>query len=159
MTTDTSEIINGLRVIVQALRVASRQAERTSGLSGAQLFVLSQLASAESLSLNGLAVLTHTHQSSVSVVVAKLVEEKLVSRAKSKTDARQLVLSLTAKGRKNLERAPKTGQDMLFEGLRAMKKSERAALSKHLNTLILKAGMKGTAPQLFFESLAKPEKT
>jgi len=155
MSSDTGDIINGLRTIVQALRVSSRQAEKTAGLSGAQLFVLAQLATAETLSLNELAVRTHTHQSSVSVVVAKLVEEKLIDRARSKSDARQLVLSLTAKGRKRLEQAPKTAQDMLFEGLQKMAPRERKTLAQSLGKLIATSGMSNKEPQLFFEAASR----
>jgi MarR family transcriptional regulator, lower aerobic nicotinate degradation pathway regulator len=155
MSSDTGDIINGLRTIVQALRVSSRQAEKTAGLSGAQLFVLAQLATAETLSLNELAGRTHTHQSSVSVVVAKLVEEKLIDRSRSKSDARQLVLSLTAKGRKRLEQAPKTAQDMLFEGLQKMAPRERKMLAQTLRKLIATSSMSNNEPQLFFETTSR----
>ena len=40
-------ILDAIRRIVQALRVASREAEASVGLSGAQLFVLQKLAAAE----------------------------------------------------------------------------------------------------------------
>ncbi len=157
-SSDTGDIINGLRTIVQALRVSSRQAEKVAGLSCAQLFVLAQLATVESLSLNELASRTHTHQSSVSVVVARLVEEKLVSRSKSGSDARQLVLSLTAKGRKKLAQAPKTAQDMLFEGLNNMTSEERRQLSVTLSKLIEESGMSEEKPQLFFEKSGTKKK-
>src|SRR5882724_8768279 len=113
-TTDISIVLNALRVIVQALRVSSRAAEKHVGMSGAQLFVLQKLLEAPDLSLNELAIQTHTHQSSVSVVVGKLVEQKLVSRERSEEDGRQLVLRLTAQGQKRLERAPETAQDQLL---------------------------------------------
>jgi tetratricopeptide (TPR) repeat protein len=64
-----------LREIVQALRESSRRAEQRLGISGAQLFVLEKLADAPSQSLNDLAARTFTHQSSVSTVVARLVEQ------------------------------------------------------------------------------------
>ena len=62
------------------LRVASRAAERDVGLGAAQLFVLHKLEEAPRLSLNELAERTRTHQSSVSVVVRRLVNRGLVAR-------------------------------------------------------------------------------
>src|SRR5262245_64858968 len=77
--THSREVLDSLRRIVQTLRESSRRAEQRLGISGAQLFVLEQLASGPSHSLNDLAARTFTHQSSVSTVVARLVEEGLVS--------------------------------------------------------------------------------
>ena len=151
--TEIGEILNGLRVVVQALRVSSRAAEKEAGLSGAQLFVLQQLSKARSLSVNELAARTHTHQSSVSVVVTKLVRDKLVSRSRSSTDGRLLVLSLTKRGEERLQRAPATAQDALLAGLRRMGPDERVLLAGSLSKLIRLAGFQTEAPSLFFEGL------
>ena len=72
---EVQAVLDGVRRIVHALRASSRRAEQDYGLSGAQLFVLQRLADAPALSVNELAARTHTHQSSVSTVVAKLVEK------------------------------------------------------------------------------------
>lgn len=155
---EINEILNGLRVIVQALRVSSRGAEKQAGLSGAQLFVLEKLSDVESLSLNALAQRTHTHQSSVSVVVAKLVRRKLVRRSRSIVDGRQLVLSLTDAGRKRLEQSPATAQEALLIALRKMAANERLLLASSLTRLLHLAGISNDAPNLFFEGgVTKPK--
>ena len=59
------QALDGIRRILRDLRVSSRAAEQELGLSGAQLFVLQQLAQAPAESLNELANRTRTHQSSV----------------------------------------------------------------------------------------------
>jgi hypothetical protein len=74
---DTQKALDALRRIVQVLRESSRWAERHVGLSGAQLFVLQTLGEAPAASVNDLAGRTHTHQSTVSMVVARLVERGL----------------------------------------------------------------------------------
>jgi DNA-binding MarR family transcriptional regulator len=61
-------VLNALRRIVRDLRLGARDAERSAGISGAQLFVLQALADERASSLNELADRTHTDQSSVSVV-------------------------------------------------------------------------------------------
>lgn len=96
---DAQIVLNSIRKIVQALRTSSRLAEKSIGLSGAQLFVIQKLGEAENMSVNELAERTHTHQSSVSVVVRRLVEQKYVTRTQSKKDARKTELSLTQKGK------------------------------------------------------------
>src|SRR3954451_6196920 len=86
----TRSVLDGIRHIVRELREASRHAERAVGVSAAQLFVLQRLAGARSLSVSELAERTHTHQSSVSVVVTKLARRGLVTRERAEGDARRL---------------------------------------------------------------------
>ena len=97
---DVQAVLDGVRRIVHTLRESSRRAEKTVGVSGAQLFVLQRLGEATTLSVNELAARTHTHQSSVSTVAARLVEGGFVRRTRSGADARSVELSLTAKGRR-----------------------------------------------------------
>ena len=66
-------VVNGLRRITQALRLSSSVVQDTLGITGAQLFVLQQLADRPGASLRELAERTLTDQSSVSVVVSRLV--------------------------------------------------------------------------------------
>ena len=64
--------LDAFRHIVQALRVGRARVEQT-GLSSAQLFALQQIAEHPDASINDVAALTFTHQSSVSVVIQRLV--------------------------------------------------------------------------------------
>src|SRR5580704_17514899 len=93
-------VLDSIRRIVHALQVGSRAAQKSAGLSGAQLFVLQTLASGGVMSVNELAARSHTHQSSVAAVASRLVEAKLIKRSPSATDARRLDLSVTAAGRR-----------------------------------------------------------
>src|SRR4051812_17880436 len=98
---DTRSVLDSIRRIVRALRVSSRAAEKQVGLSGAQLFVLQKLAEGERpLSINELAERTLTHQSSVSVVVQRLVAKRLVVVARAPSDRRRTELTLSAAGRR-----------------------------------------------------------
>src|SRR4029079_3144301 len=96
---------------------AARDAEKTLGLSGAQMFVLQKLADAPGLSLNALAAQTHTHQSSVSTVVSRLVARGLVLRAAPTDDARRLELRVSAEGRRLVGRAPDAAQARLIQAI------------------------------------------
>src|SRR5450432_2546863 len=81
---EVREVLNALRRIVRSLRVSSRTAEQRVGLSGAQLFVLQCLARQSPCSVSELAARTATDQSSVSVVVSRLVALGHVRSAPSK---------------------------------------------------------------------------
>lgn len=149
---DMTAVLNDLRRIVRALRESSRAAEGELGVSGAQLFVLRALANADGLSLNELAERTHTHQSTVSVVVKRLVGRRLVRRAVSARDARRIELGLTARGRALLERAPLAAQDALIDGLDHLSDRERHALAMALHRLVAAMKLGAAEPTMFFET-------
>src|SRR4051812_19869984 len=94
----TREVLDAIRRIVRALRESSRATEQSVGIGAAQLFVLQRLAAAPGLSLNELAARTFTHQSSVSVVVSRLVERGLLTRARRGGGGGRLSISATPAG-------------------------------------------------------------
>ncbi|MGE5243283.1 MAG: MarR family winged helix-turn-helix transcriptional regulator [Betaproteobacteria bacterium] len=149
---DLRRALDAFRRIVQALRVSTREAERLVGLSGAQLFALQQLATMPGASVNDLAALTFTHQSSVSVVVRHLVERRLVEKVVARDDRRRVRLALTETGRALLRRSPKPVQHQLVAGIAALDSADRRTLARALSRVAqLMAGTHGPgpAPMLF----------
>jgi MarR family transcriptional regulator, lower aerobic nicotinate degradation pathway regulator len=148
---EARDVLNALRQIVRSLRISSRNAELAVGLSGAQLFVLQCLSRSSPCSVNELASHTATDQSSVSVVVSRLVAAGHVKRARSKVDRRSVELSLTASGRALLAQAPEAAQDRLLYALERLDKTELKSLSELLGKLVELAEVGGETPSLFFE--------
>jgi len=148
---DTRLVLDAIRGIVQALRESSRLAEGRVGLSGAQLFVLQQLAEAPAQSVNELAARTHTHQSSVSVVVARLVAEGLVRRAPAASDRRRVELTLTAKGRRAATGSPDLAQARLVEAIAGLVPARRRQLAASLGQVADSLTGGQGAPAMFFE--------
>lgn len=148
---DSTSVLVALRRVVRHLRLADRDIEASCGVSAAQVFVLRQLAAGPLPSLAKLAELTFTDQSSVSTVVARLVEQRLVERRASRTDRRRAELHLTAAGKRVLKRAPEHPQARLVEALDALPAAQRAQLARSLQSLVALLGAEDTAPRLFFE--------
>ena len=149
-------MLDGVRRIVHALRASSRRAEQDVGLSGAQLFVLQRLADAPALSVNDLAARTHTHQSSVSTVVAKLVEKGLVRRMPAADDARRVELSLAPRARRLIDRGPDVAQARLVHGVERLTPVRRRQLASTLAELAQAMDAGATPPRMFFEDRARP---
>jgi DNA-binding MarR family transcriptional regulator len=143
--------MDSIRRIVRALRRFDTQAQRRLSLSGAQVFVLEKLCDGKPISINELADVTHTHQSSVSVVAQKLVDRKLVRRMRSPKDRRRVELSILPRGMAVLRDAPVSAQDRLIEAMQRMTPSRRRQLAELLAELIRETGMEHDAPVLFFE--------
>ena len=154
---EVTGVLDDMRRIFRALREGSRAAEREIGLSGAQLFVLRTLAKpGHALSLNALAQRTKTHQSSVSVVVTRLVRRRLVSRKKSTLDGRQLEVALTDKGRALLAEAPATVQDRLIQSIERLPNPKRQGLALALRALVESMGLHDEPAAMFGEGEGQP---
>jgi len=150
--TDSQRILDSIRRLVRLLRLSDRAAQTEVGLSGAQLFVLQELFRSPSLSLNELAERTRTDQSSVSVVVTRLVDSGLVSRDRDARDARRLVLNLTKSGRSAVQKAPGVAQERIIEIVERLPANDRKRFAEAFEHLVAELGAEaGAAPMLFVE--------
>jgi DNA-binding MarR family transcriptional regulator len=149
-STDSARVLDAIRRLVRHLRLADRAAQSELGISGAQLFVLVELGKTGSLSLNDLAERTRTDQSSVSVVVSRLVDAGLVTRERDARDARRLVLNLTKNGRAMLQRAPSVAQETILSVVERIPPTERKRFADSITALVEALGAEpGPAPMLF----------
>jgi DNA-binding MarR family transcriptional regulator len=153
---DSQRILDSIRRLVRMLRVSDRQAQAELGVSGAQLFVLTELGKTPAMSLNDLAARTLTDQSSVSVVVTRLVEAGLVTRERDERDARRLVLHLTRSGRALLQHAPAVAQERLLAVFDRLPDAERKRFADTFEEIVDDAGADdGPAPMLFEDDAAR----
>lgn len=150
-TDHLNAVVNGLRRITQALRLSSSVVHDTLGITGAQLFVLQQLAEHPGASLRELADRTLTDQSSVSVVVSRLVAAGHVARRTSQRDARRTELTLTGSGRWLIDRAPELAQTALVAALRAMPASRLRIAATVLDHAARAINPPNTPTEMFFE--------
>lgn len=153
--------LDAFRHIVQALRVG-RAAGDTGGLGSAQLFALQQIAEHPDASVNDVAALTCTHQSSVSVVIQRLVRQRLVAKVVSSEDRRRQRLAVTAKGRRLLGRAPVAVQEHLIAAIAALPAADCRALARSLNAiarLVAPAGAASHPPMFFEEEVSRERRT
>jgi DNA-binding MarR family transcriptional regulator len=146
-----------LRHLVQRLRASAHEAQQELGLSGAQAFVLRELAREPGCSIRRLSELTLTDPSSVSVVVAKLGLQGLVASERDVQDSRRRVLRLTPRGQRLLARAPEPYQVRLIRGLRALGARQLVQLRRALTRLLDEPGVLQTPAPLFFENEGQVE--
>jgi DNA-binding MarR family transcriptional regulator len=140
-----------LRRIIRYLRLADREIETSIGLSSAQLFVLTTLADTPAISLAEIAKRALTDQSSVSTVVARLVERGLVARKPSAKDRRRAELRLTPAGHRTLQSAPRAPQVRLIDSIRALPTARRTELVRALEALVEAIGADDVKPRMFFQ--------
>lgn len=147
---DTELALHELRRLVHGIRSASYSVERSCGVTGAQLFVLRELSFEPGASIRRLSERTMTDPSSVSVIIARLVERGLVTRTLDEADRRRSELMLSRKGAQLLARAPEPYQSKLIGVLRGLPRADVGVLRVTLSRLSDSLGLEGKAP-LFFE--------
>jgi DNA-binding MarR family transcriptional regulator len=135
---DKAIIVDSIRAIARGLRTTGRQTDEPGGVTGAQIDVLRALQGKPASSINDLASRTFTHQSSVSMVVGRLVQDGLVMRTSSAQDGRRVALSLTSEGRALLKRSPDSSEERLLAALRSMNHAELSDLAGCLEKLSAK---------------------
>ena len=148
---DVTLTLNAIRRIFRLLRLSSSATEKAHGVSFAQLFVLYELANGGPFSIAELAARTATDPSSVSVVVARLVDGGLVERRASKEDARRAEVVITIRGRNLLRKAPAPAQQRLVEAIVQQPKSAREALAATLTAIVVAMGEGEGEATMFFE--------
>lgn len=150
--TETQSILDSIRSLFRLLRLSDRAAQTKVGLSAAQLFVLVEIGKTPDISLGELAERTRTDRSSVSTVVTKLVDGRLVARERAGDDARRLALTLTAAGRAALRKAPPVAQEVLIEIVDRLPGVDRRRFAETFSTVVAELGAPaGEAPPMLFE--------
>ena len=151
---DKDKAFRCIRALVAALQTSARAVEEHTGLTNAQLFLLRQIAGSDRLTINDLSHRTSAAQSSVSVVVARLVRAGHVKRGRVAGDGRRVTLTATARGRTAVRKAPPPATERLLEALGAITASDARSISRGVGALLSRLGTVEDAAPLLFETRA-----
>ena len=129
-------VLHKLRIVIRAAQRHSRRVRRMSGVSGAQLWLMHELAESPGLRVGELVVRLAVHQSTVSNLLEELEQRALVRRRRSAADQRVVRLSLTREGRRTVRTAPPPLRGLLPEALRQMPGRELEQLGRALDAVL-----------------------
>jgi len=130
------EVLKQFRLIYGAVHRHFRAVERRCGLSGAQAWMVRELARIPSLGVSELAKRMSVHQSTASQLVEKLVRAGHVERASDAGDRRRVRLQLTRSGATLARRLPPPAEGVLPRALATLPDASLRALRAHLARLI-----------------------
>ncbi|MFN8574721.1 MAG: MarR family transcriptional regulator [Gemmatimonadaceae bacterium] len=147
--------LHALRTVIGALSQSARKVEQRTGVTNAQLFLLHQLNAEGPLTVSELADRVRTTQSTVSIVVARLVRAKLVAKTRSAADARRAVVTLSSVGREVLRRAPPAPTAALLRAVDRLAPRDAQALADGLEALRKALKLPAGKPPLLFEEAKK----
>ncbi|HEY4307699.1 MAG TPA: MarR family transcriptional regulator [Gemmatimonadaceae bacterium] len=148
---DVSTSVDAFRRILRELRVAARKTELATGLSAAQLFVLSTVSDAPGCSVNDIARATMTDRSSVAAIVDRLAEQEYITRDQSGEDKRRASITITTRGRRAMGKSAPAPTALLIDGLRQLSSNQLAGLTKGLVALTESMGIEDEPAGMLFE--------
>ncbi len=111
------EIIDNVWRVFQAINEYSKTAERSTGLTGPQLWALKILVNYAPIRVSDLARQMYLSPATVVGIIDRLEGKGLVTRSRSKDDRRAVDLHLTQQGKELAALAPEIAQIMLVKGL------------------------------------------
>lgn len=111
---------------------------RRIGISGSQLWALSEIAKGAGMRVNDLSERMAIHQTTASNLINALVERKLVRRGRDEHDQRVVHLHITTDGKRMLLKAPGPYAGLLVDALRHLQNPELRRLKNALSTLSTK---------------------
>jgi len=147
---DATAIVVGLRRIVRALELYSVDVRRNYGLTAPQLWALKTLARTGPLTTGQLAAALMVHQSSTSLLVARLDRRGLVRRIRLKDDRRFVRIELTERGQALAAEAPEPAQGRLLHGLERMPGRRVKEIRRAIDDLVTAMEAEGIEPRFFF---------
>jgi DNA-binding MarR family transcriptional regulator len=105
------QVIAALRRITRAIDLHSRGLMQAIGLTAPQLAALQAVERLQPITMGALAKSIHLSQATLTGILTRLESRKLISRERSGTDRRTVVVKLTSEGIAVLETAPSLLQD------------------------------------------------
>ncbi|CAM5787211.1 MarR family winged helix-turn-helix transcriptional regulator [Rhizobacter fulvus] len=130
------DVLELLRVVFRLAGNHSAVVERATGLPGAQMWTLHEVAQADGLSVGELAQRLRVHQTTMSNLLNRLEAAGLVRKGRSPDDQRIVQVHLAAAGRKALARSAGPARGLLPDVLDGMSPAQRRQVHDGLAVLV-----------------------
>lgn len=131
-------VLRDFRILVQAARAHFATTRAATGLSGAQIWALAEIANSPGVRITQLARALSIHQSTASNLVAELLRGNLIEKSADTLDGRSSRLHITTAGRALLDASPSPYEGVLPSALKSLTSLELTALHTALRPLLKK---------------------
>ncbi|GAB3548678.1 hypothetical protein GCM10027343_29400 [Noviherbaspirillum agri] len=130
------DALKKLRIVIRAAQRHSAWIEKQCGISGAQLWILQELAEVPGLRVGEVAEKLAIHQTTTSNLLDMLVKRGYVVKTRDDEDHRVVKLTLSEAGKELLQRAPTPARGLLPEALRKLDEDSLSKLNTGLRALL-----------------------
>ncbi|MDH4162631.1 MAG: MarR family transcriptional regulator [Nitrospirota bacterium] len=145
---ELADIIDNLRRVFQVVNEHSKKAEKSSGITGPQLWAIKTISEKAPIRVSDLAHQMYLHPATVVGILDRLEARELVTRTRSSTDRRVVTIDLSEKGKELVRRAPEVAQGLLVAGLEKLSREKRKVIGEGLRYLVDILGVQEIPPKL-----------
>ena len=139
------EVLGRFREVYRAAKLLPAPAGRSIGVSGAELWAMGELHRQPGLRVSELAQRLSLRQSTVSNLVERLVQIKLIARKRNDPDRRVVRLYLTRAGNRAVTSSPRLARGRLPDALERLSISDLRRLRAQLDILLRKMALRATS--------------
>ena len=133
----SEQVLVALRKIIQSIDLHSRSLVKRFGLTGPQLIILREIAASDGISAGKLARAISLSQATVTGVLERLEKRGLITRQRSETDRRRVLLHATPAAMGLLDEAPPLMQESFVEAFNRLPDWEQAMILSALQRLVV----------------------
>lgn len=137
-------VLRQFRIVFSSVKKHFLDIEAKCGVSGAQLWAISEISDSPGLKVTELARAMSVHQSTASNLVGELEKNGFVRKERG-TDQRVVRLRLTEKGHEVVKNAPKPMIGVLPDALQNLPENVLSSLSGNMDVLIARIHIKDVA--------------
>lgn len=129
-------ILRSLRKVSRAIDLHSRRLVATVHLTGPQLVCLRQLKDNPTMTPSELARAVSLSNATITGILTRLEQRGLVTREKSESDRRRVLLALTDEGQRLVRLAPSPLQERFTNALHELPEANRTIISTVLKQIV-----------------------
>jgi MarR family transcriptional regulator, organic hydroperoxide resistance regulator len=145
---DVLQFMQLLWAVVHGIESTSKRMAGEIGVTGPQRLVLRVVGLFPGISAGDLAAELHVHPSTLTGVIQRLVEQRLLARTNDPDDRRRAVLSLTARGARVNAVRQGTVEAAIADALDGVSDRDRAATRRVLDRLAAQLGRSEALPAM-----------
>ncbi len=135
-TAAIAEVVRSFHRLFKGVDTFSKYSLRAFGVTGPQLWALRVIEEGRELTIGDLSDRMHLHISTVSGILDRLEKGRFVTRQRSASDRRVVLLKVTARGKAILARAPEPPRSRLARRLPRLSSGEIRKLLGGLHRLL-----------------------
>ncbi|MBN2106663.1 MAG: MarR family transcriptional regulator [Deltaproteobacteria bacterium] len=143
-----ADTVDNLRRVLQAIHEYSKKAEYATGLTGPQLWAIKVIAERGAICVSDLAARMYLHAATVIGILDRLEKRGLITRLRTRSDRRFVVIELSKQGKLLVEQSPEVAQGIIVKGLEELPVKTLETISRGLEKMVDLLGATAIPPRM-----------
>jgi DNA-binding MarR family transcriptional regulator len=128
----SNDVLKILRKIIRAVDLQSKQLVKEYGLTGPQIIILKEIYAKEGITVSEIAANINLSQSTVTNILDRLEKRGLITRRRSDTDKRRVIVKIEDAGMEMIKNDPSLLQEHFIQRFRKLQDWEQSAILSSL---------------------------